>query len=206
MEDNSLPNHLNAANIDITDPATLNFEPFQPQVAHPSKPQVELNSKSSTSLFTITYYQKYFQVSSIDVQRRILKAFKIFGEDNFLDSEASGAPELWGPLWIAISLAILLFTTSVLAGELGGSIKAGSIDFSLLSLSFLLFFGYLLVESAAMVVFIKSMNESLYESFDYMAVAMLIAYSWIFLLPTLVSLLVLMSSRSCPLFPFGSSG
>jgi hypothetical protein len=178
--------------IDPTDPSSLNFQPLtlspQGKMAHPQRPSSGSVSTGAPSFLSISYYQKYFNVGAIDVKRRLEKGMRIVNRD-FLETEGV-APEIWGPIWISLSLAILLFFSSTLALEWGGSIKWGSLDYSLLSLGVMTFLAFAIFEPLGMFYAIGKMfplNDPYLNNFDLIPLVMLTCYSWMPIFPALVA-------------------
>ena len=173
-------------NIDPTDPATLNFETMNASakvVAHPQKPEPSNPSSPGPNFLSFSYYQKYFQVGQADVQRRLYKAFRIMDND-FLETEGS-APELWGPLWITLTLPVLLFISSMLSGKWAGSVHSGSLDYSLLTFGLFLFLFFATFEPLVMSYVIRrsfpTPNDPYMQYFEPIPLIMLTCYSWIIL-------------------------
>ena len=177
--------------IDPTDPSSLNFQPLSHsppgKLAHPQRTSNIAAPSNAPSFLSISYYQKYFKVGAIDVKRRIIKGMRIVNRD-FLETEGI-APEIWGPIWISLSLAILLFFSSTLALEWGGSIKWGSLDYSPLSLGATTFLLFAFFEPLIMYYMINKIfppSDPYLNSLDFIPLVMLTCYSWMPIFPSLV--------------------
>ena len=177
--------------IDPTDPSSLNFQPLAAsppgKLAHPQRSNSTTAPSNASSFLSISYYQKYFKVGAVDVKRRMEKGMRVVNRD-FLETEGA-APELWGPIWISLSLSILLFFSSTLALEWGGTIKWGSLDYSLLSLSATTFLLFAFIEPLIMSYIIGKMfppSDPYLNNFDFIPLVMLTCYSWMPLFPILV--------------------
>ncbi|KAF3908211.1 hypothetical protein AA313_de0203045 [Arthrobotrys entomopaga] len=64
-------------------------------------------------LWTLSFYAQFFNVDTNEVARRCFAA--LFPKSNFLDV-LEGNPDLYGPVWIASTVVLMLFLTSTLAG------------------------------------------------------------------------------------------
>ncbi|KAJ6256953.1 hypothetical protein Dda_7836 [Drechslerella dactyloides] len=63
-------------------------------------------------LWTLSFYAQFFNVDTPEVLRRCWAA--LFPKSNFLDV-LEGNPDLYGPVWIASTVVLMLFLTSTLA-------------------------------------------------------------------------------------------
>lgn len=110
----------------------------EPAAAGSSNPQPRQPPRSTGggSAFSLTYYQKYFDVDTLQVARRCLIALNPFTSAKFFPSfspddidhnnadssaaESSGpvdiVPDLYGPFWIATTTIFALFFSSSLTG------------------------------------------------------------------------------------------
>ncbi|GBP76224.1 Protein YIPF1 [Eumeta japonica] len=97
--------HTNQYTNTQTDP---NFGYEEPRMnAETAAPQ------SNHNFWTIEYYQKYFDVQTSEVVERIISSVvprKV--PKNFFDEKIKGKPDLYGPVWISITL---IFTIAVSA-------------------------------------------------------------------------------------------
>ncbi|KAK5130577.1 hypothetical protein LTR16_001419, partial [Cryomyces antarcticus] len=70
------------------------------------------SSSSKRFLWTIAFYQQFFDVDTNEVIRRCTAA--IFPRANFLDV-LDGNPDLYGPFWIATTVVVILFLTGTIS-------------------------------------------------------------------------------------------
>ncbi|KAF3937328.1 hypothetical protein ABW19_dt0203106 [Dactylella cylindrospora] len=71
-------------------------------------------------LWSLSFYAQFFNVDTSEVLRRCWAA--LFPKSNFLDV-LEGNPDLYGPVWIASTVVLMLFLTSTLAeyfAKIGG--------------------------------------------------------------------------------------
>ncbi|KAI9846586.1 MAG: hypothetical protein M1837_003827 [Sclerophora amabilis] len=99
---------------------------------------------SSTSpkryLWTISFYSQFFDVDTNEVLRRCRVA--LYPRSNFLDV-LDGNPDLYGPLWIATTVVMILFMTGTISQYLSHEGKDHfEYDFKLLSGAAGLIYGY----------------------------------------------------------------
>lgn len=67
---------------------------------------------AKTNWTNLNFYTKYFNVTTVDFQERIIAA--AMADGLFLE-KLNGRLDFYGPLWISITVAILLFVSSSLA-------------------------------------------------------------------------------------------
>ncbi|KAK7523433.1 Yip1 domain family protein [Phyllosticta citriasiana] len=70
------------------------------------------NPSSKRYLWSIGYYQQFFDVDTNEVMRRCWAA--VFPRTNFLDV-LDGNPDLYGPVWIATTVVMILFLTGTMS-------------------------------------------------------------------------------------------
>ncbi|GME42347.1 hypothetical protein GTA08_BOTSDO10361 [Neofusicoccum parvum] len=103
---------------------------------------------SKRYLWSIGYYQQFFDVDTNEVIRRCWAA--VFPRTNFLDV-LEGNPDLYGPVWIATTVVMILFLTGTMSQYLA---RSGDdhfpYDFRLLSGGAGLIYGYTLVVPVAL--------------------------------------------------------
>ncbi|KAJ9629429.1 hypothetical protein H2203_001803 [Taxawa tesnikishii (nom. ined.)] len=125
-----------------------NFENPQPArgkiPADTSSSFLPTNSRPSSSskryLWTISFYQQFFDVDTNEVLKRCAAA--IFPRANFLDV-LEGNPDLYGPFWIATTVVVILFLTGTISSYLAFTGKGHyAYDFRLLSGAAGLIYGY----------------------------------------------------------------
>ncbi|XP_030852730.1 protein YIPF1 [Strongylocentrotus purpuratus] len=64
--------------------------------------------KKQPSLWTFEYYQQFFDVDTSQVGRRLLGSFIPHPTKSFLDSHIRPSPDLYGPLWVCITLVFTI--------------------------------------------------------------------------------------------------
>ena len=67
-------------------------------------------TRSNNSFWTFEYYQQFFEVDTMDVARRLMGSMVPRPGANYLQTVIRPNPDLYGPLWVAITL---IFTTGV---------------------------------------------------------------------------------------------
>lgn len=95
---------------------------------------------SKHPFWTLSYYARYFDVDTNEVFRRCTAT--LYPRSNFLDV-LDGNPDLYGPFWIATTVAVILFLTGTISQYLARSSKGHfEYDFRLLSGAAGLMYGY----------------------------------------------------------------
>lgn len=64
------------------------------------------------NFWTIKYYQKYFDVQTNEVVERIVSSVlpqKV--SRNYFDERIKGKPDLYGPIWISVTLVSIFYLT-----------------------------------------------------------------------------------------------
>ncbi|CAO2653645.1 Nn.00g030560.m01.CDS01 [Neocucurbitaria sp. VM-36] len=107
-------------------------------------PATSGNSSSSSGrkhyLWTLSFYAQAFDVDTAEVLRRCMST--IYPRANFLDV-LEGNPDLYGPVWIAMTVVVILFLTGTINQYLAHSGKEHfAYDFKLLSGAAGLVYGY----------------------------------------------------------------
>ncbi|KAF2279326.1 Yip1-domain-containing protein [Westerdykella ornata] len=98
------------------------------------------NSNTKHYLWTLSFYAQAFDVDTAEVLRRCLAA--LYPRANFLDV-LEGNPDLYGPIWIATTVVVILFLTGTISQYLAHSGKEHfAYDFRLLSGGAGLIYGY----------------------------------------------------------------
>nr|XP_054764284.1 protein YIPF1-like [Lytechinus pictus] len=64
--------------------------------------------KKQPSLWTFEYYQQFFDVDTSQVGRRLLGSFIPNPTKSFLDSHIRPSPDLYGPIWVCITLVFTI--------------------------------------------------------------------------------------------------
>ncbi|KAF2089556.1 Yip1-domain-containing protein [Saccharata proteae CBS 121410] len=97
-------------------------------------------TSSNRYLWSISYYQQFFDVDTAEVIKRCWAA--IFPRANFLDV-LEGNPDLYGPVWIATTVVLILFLTGTMSQYLAHRHEEHfPYDFRLLSGGAGLIYGY----------------------------------------------------------------
>ncbi|KAF2266002.1 Yip1-domain-containing protein [Lojkania enalia] len=98
------------------------------------------NSRQKHFLWSLSFYQQAFDVDTGEVLRRCLAA--LYPRQNFLDV-LEGNPDLYGPVWIATTVVVILFLTGTISQYLAHNGKEHfAYDFKLLSGGAGLIYGY----------------------------------------------------------------
>ncbi|KAI1495490.1 hypothetical protein F5X99DRAFT_137113 [Biscogniauxia marginata] len=101
------------------------------------------SSSSKRHLWSIAYYQQYFDVDTSSVLSRCWAA--LYPRANFLDV-LEGNPDLYGPFWIATTVVLILFLGGTISQYLASTGQGPfAYDFGLLSGAAGLIYGYTLV-------------------------------------------------------------
>lgn len=135
------PDHDRSARIDVeavhtnqyntmTTNTSYNFE--EPKMTQ----EAEAAPQSNHNFWTIEYYQKYFDVQTNEVIERIVSSVlpqKV--SRNYFDESIKGKPDLYGPIWISITLVFTIAVSGNIANYLHNVNKAvhWRYDFHLLS-------------------------------------------------------------------------
>ncbi|KAI5357753.1 Putative Yip1 domain, protein Yip5/YIPF1/YIPF2 [Septoria linicola] len=97
-------------------------------------------SSSKRYLWSIQFYQQFFDVDTTSVLHRCRSA--LYPRTNFLDV-LEGNPDLYGPFWIATTVVVILFLTGTISQYLAYQGKGHfAYDFRLLSGAAGLVYGY----------------------------------------------------------------
>ena len=102
-------------------------------------------------LWTLAFYARYFDVDTTTVLNRCLAALlPLPTSPPFLDT-LDGQPDLYGPVWIATTVIVILFLTGTISKHLAATTDLPtSYDFTLLSGAAGLIYGYNLFVPAAL--------------------------------------------------------
>lgn len=115
---------------------------IQPDASSYLAPPGNSSGSSKRFLWSIGYYQQFFDVDTSQILHRCRSA--LYPRQNFLDV-LEGNPDLYGPFWIATTVVVILFLTGTISQYLA---KTGSThfvyDFRLLSGAAGLIYGYTL--------------------------------------------------------------
>ena len=103
-------------------------------------------------LWTLSFYAQFFDVDTNTVLHRSRSALLPFLPNStpFLDT-LDGTPDLYGPVWIATTVVVILFLTGTISQKLASEGKKHfEYDFKLLSGAAALIYGYTLFVPAAL--------------------------------------------------------
>lgn len=103
-------------------------------------------------LWSLSFYAQFFDVDTATVLHRCRSALLPFlpGAAPFLDT-LDGTPDLYGPVWIATTVVVILFLTGTISHKLASEGKKHfEYDFKLLSGAAGLIYGYTLFVPAAL--------------------------------------------------------
>ncbi|KAK5112366.1 hypothetical protein LTR62_004329 [Meristemomyces frigidus] len=122
---------------------TKPFQPTQtPFLPAPSASRNNLQSNSKRYLWSLAFYQQFFDVDTSAILHRCRST--LYPRANFLDT-LDGHPDLYGPFWIATTVVVILFLTGTISAYLQSTGKGHfAYDFKLLSGAAGLIYGYTL--------------------------------------------------------------
>ncbi|CAK1589347.1 unnamed protein product [Parnassius mnemosyne] len=105
----------------------------------------EAASQRNHNFWTIEYYQKYFDVHTNEVIERIISSVlpqKV--SRNYFDERIKGKPDLYGPIWISVTLIFTIAVSGNIANYLQNANKAvhWRYDFHLVSYAATAILGY----------------------------------------------------------------
>jgi hypothetical protein len=146
----SMPSHLLAPELPLTHAIDFETQPSRgaPKIQPDSSsflpgPATSSSSSSTTRkhyLWTLSFYAQAFDVDTNEVLRRCTSA--IYPRANFLDV-LEGNPDLYGPVWIATTVVVILFLTGTINQYLAQKgVGKFEYDFALLSGAAGLVYGY----------------------------------------------------------------
>ncbi|KAK9461637.1 uncharacterized protein V1516DRAFT_672548 [Lipomyces oligophaga] len=101
----------------------------------------EGNASGPLSIWTIRFYQQFFDVDTNEVLQRC--AYSLYPRVSFIETIGDN-PDLYGPFWIASSVVIVLFFSSTLASIIAYRAERYEFDlnFALLTGAAALMYGY----------------------------------------------------------------
>ena len=121
---------------------TNKIQPDQSSFLNPPGRNQSSSSSSRRYLWSIGFYQQFFDVDTDQILHRCRAA--LFPKQNFLDV-MEGNPDLYGPFWIATTVVVILFMTGTISQYLNYMGKDHfAYDFRLLSGAAGLIYGYTL--------------------------------------------------------------
>ncbi|KAK9383829.1 uncharacterized protein V2V93DRAFT_362824 [Kockiozyma suomiensis] len=105
---------------------------------------IENDPDRPVSIWSIRFYQQFFDVETGDVTRRCLYA--LYPRVSFLETIGDN-PDLYGPFWIASTVIVVLFFSSTIAGAIASHVAGVRYEynFGLLSAAAALMYGYTFV-------------------------------------------------------------
>ncbi|XP_039747758.1 protein YIPF2 isoform X2 [Pararge aegeria] len=102
--------------------STSNYNYEEPT---PVEEQETQPSQTNHNFWTIEYYQKYFDVQTSEVVERIISSVlpqKV--SRNYFDERIKGKPDLYGPIWISVTLIFTIAVSGNIANYLQSANKA----------------------------------------------------------------------------------
>lgn len=100
------------------------------------------------SMWSLAFYQRLFDVDSSQVRQRLLASFMPRPQSDFLTAHVrQPAPDLYGPLWVCVTLVLAIGVMANVADYLqsGGQTGRWRYDFRKVSISATAVFGYALL-------------------------------------------------------------
>ncbi|KAF2245394.1 Yip1-domain-containing protein, partial [Trematosphaeria pertusa] len=126
---------------------------IQPDTASFLPPPASSSPSRKHYLWTLSFYAQAFDVDTNEVLRRCTAA--VYPRQNFLDV-LEGNPDLYGPVWIATTVVVILFLTGTISQYLAHHGKDHfAYDFKLLSGGAGLVYGYTAVVPAGLWAVLK---------------------------------------------------
>ncbi|ODV92487.1 hypothetical protein CANCADRAFT_1081 [Tortispora caseinolytica NRRL Y-17796] len=123
-------------------------------------------SKPRGGIFSVSRYAQYFDVETAEVLKRCWAA--IFPRQDFYEGVMGNKPDLWGPFWIATTVAFVLFSSSTIVGYVAS--HAGGLqyyyDFGLLSAAAGIMYAYTFIVPLVLylgLVYYKSEHANILE-------------------------------------------
>ncbi|XP_073954273.1 protein YIPF2 [Choristoneura fumiferana] len=114
--------------------------------------------QSNHNFWTLEYYQKYFDVHTNEVVERIISSVvpqKV--SRNYFDERIKGKPDLYGPIWISVTLIFTIAVSGNIASYLQHASQAvhWRYDFHLVSYAATAIFGYVWLVPVALWAALK---------------------------------------------------
>jgi len=106
----------------------------------------QADSTEDAPIYSIAYYQKFFDVDTADVGSRLSKAMLPFNTQ-FIE-EIAPNPDLYGPFWVSTTLIFSMAAAGNFANYLqsdGGTDMVWSYDFNKVTLAACIIYGYALL-------------------------------------------------------------
>ncbi|XP_067929898.1 protein YIPF1-like [Watersipora subatra] len=130
---------------------TVEFSDFPPDATEeqdePTHQDQGASNKPAPSIFSLAYYQQFFDVDTGDVGRRLLGSMVPNPKRNYLEYVIRPKPDLYGPFWVCATLTFSIAITGNMADffATSGQNFIWKYDFGLVSLAATVIFGYWLV-------------------------------------------------------------
>jgi hypothetical protein len=111
--------------------------------------RTEQTTTAPYSPFSITYYQHYFNITTTQLQHRLLNS--LIPRADFLSSVCEGEVDLYGPFWTLTTLILTIYLSTSLSASISSALtpstgdddrKPTSQDFTLLSVAISLIYTY----------------------------------------------------------------
>jgi hypothetical protein len=152
-------------------------------------------------LWTLSFYAQAFDVDTAEVLRRCTAT--LYPRANFLDV-LEGNPDLYGPVWVATTVVVILFLTGTINQYLASEGKSHfAYDFKLLSGAAGLVYGYTGVVPSALWAVLKWYGS---ESANLMECVCLYGYANLVWIPVAVASISTVNSKSCPVLVWVGDG
>uniref|UniRef100_A0A1E1W2L8 Protein YIPF n=1 Tax=Pectinophora gossypiella TaxID=13191 RepID=A0A1E1W2L8_PECGO len=113
--------HTNQYTNSMSNP-NYSYEPYdEPKVTE----ELEAPPQSNHNFWTIEYYQKYFDVHTEEVVERIISSvLPQRVSRNYFDERIKGKPDLYGPIWISVTLIFTIAVSGNISNYLQSANKA----------------------------------------------------------------------------------
>ncbi|XP_023941775.1 protein YIPF1 [Bicyclus anynana] len=129
FQDYSPEHNERSARIDVEAVHTNQFNTMSTSNYNYEEPkpveEEETTPKTNHNFWTIEYYQKYFDVQSSEVVERIISSVlpqKV--SRNYFDERIKGKPDLYGPIWISVTLIFTIAVSGNISNYLQSANKA----------------------------------------------------------------------------------
>nr|CAG4638707.1 EOG090X0CJ3 [Cyclestheria hislopi] len=109
--------------------------------------EAEASDKTTPSMWTWGFYQRYFDVDTVQVRERLIWSMIPWPSRDFLTHHIKPTPDLYGPFWICATLVFCIAIMGNIADYLqsGGEGKHWRYDFRKVSISASTIFSYALI-------------------------------------------------------------
>ncbi|XP_063365940.1 protein YIPF2 [Cydia amplana] len=135
-----------------------NYTYDEPKLTNLNNEEPETPPQTNHNFWTIEYYQKYFDVHTNEVVERIISSVvpqKV--SRNYFDERIKGKPDLYGPIWISVTLIFTIAVSGNIASYLQSANKAvhWRYDFHLVSYAATAIFCYVWLVPVALWAALK---------------------------------------------------